>query len=74
MNMNSSFFQEIHKQRNLGDTFRLYDEHVNLKIALGLKKVSHIVVQRFDYFLESKIKQLVRDEVALKMKNFEMKQ
>ena len=71
--MDDTFFREIHKSGNLVDTFRLYDEHVNLKLALGLKKVSHSVVERFDQFIEAKVKQLVRSEVARKTKYIEIK-
>ena len=56
LNMNNSFFQLIHKQKNLTETFRLYDEQVNFKLAMGLKKVSHMVVGKLDEIIENKVK------------------
>ena len=48
---------------------KMYDEHVNMKIALGLKKVSNVMINN-DYGIgDSKVfKQLVRDEVNKRLR------
>ena len=53
------------------ESFRLYDEHVNLKMRVGLKKMSGLMVSRFEQFIDLKIKQMVRDEVATKLRGYE---
>ena len=44
--------------------FKLYDEHVNLKIAIGLKKVSQALVSKIQGFNDSKaLRALIKEEV-----------
>lgn len=70
--MNDSFFEKLTQmqdQLTVVDMLRMYDEHVNIKIAMGLKKVSHAVINNFDGIGHSKqFKQLVKDEVSKSMR------
>ena len=69
--MQSEFFQnlaKIEKDMTVTEILMLYDEHINIKIATGLKTVSQAMITWLDQGLGDlrANKELVRDEVIRK--------
>ena len=49
--------------------FKLYDEHVNLKIAIGLKKVSQALVGKIEALSDTKeLRAIIREEINRSLK------
>ena len=50
------------------------DERVNNQIAVGMKKVMHLLVDKFDKHVQEKLKIIVAEEVEIKLQEKEAKQ
>lgn len=50
------------------DGFKNIDERINCKIAAGMKKAIHLIVNRFDTLFQQKLKILAHAEVDARIK------
>ena len=50
------------------DVFRNIDERINCKIAAGMKKAIHLIVERFDDLFQQKLKMLAQSEVDYRIR------
>ena len=49
-------------------SLRELEERMNNKMAMGMKKALHFIVDKYDFLFESRIKTMVKDEVDLRIK------
>ena len=66
-----SFYRECFARdeiKSMDELFLKVDERVNSKIALGMKRVIHLIVEKFDRHVKDQLRLLVSEEVELKFR------
>ena len=56
---------------NMDDLYSNIDDRVNYQIAQSMKKVVHMIVEKFDRHVQEKLKLIVSEEVEMKLKEKE---
>jgi len=75
LSFNDSFLKDD-KMASVEDYLMVYDQKLNQKMASCFKKVTHLLIQKMDNLMDSKIKVLVHEELEirltkLKLNNFD---
>ena len=70
-NFKESFLRDCFEQEEIGSIDELFvrvDERVNTKMAHGMKKAIHLIVEKFERHVKDNIRLFVQQEVDLKLK------
>ena len=63
----SSLILTLHEDSSVDEFDGSLDERINQKIAVGLKKAVHLIIDKFELFISDRVKIVVKDELDHRM-------